>query len=280
MTQPGPARWPAPAKLNLFLHITGRRDDGYHNLQTVFQLLDYSDELVFNQRDDGKVTRRSGPQGVPPELDLTVRAAKLLQQQTGVSRGVDISIKKRLPMGGGLGGGSTDAATTLVALNQLWQCGLSRKRLAKLGSQLGADIPVFINGHSAWAEGIGEKLTTLELPERWFLILSPSVEVKTAALFTAPELTRDCKPITIADFLETGAGNVFEPVVRTRYPEVAEALDWLSQYAAARLTGTGSCVFASFPNRQKAEHVLAQLPEPRVGFIARGVNHSPLLDRL
>ncbi|HID82542.1 MAG TPA: 4-(cytidine 5'-diphospho)-2-C-methyl-D-erythritol kinase [Chromatiales bacterium] len=280
MIPPGLPRWPAPAKLNLFLHITGRRKDGYHNLQTVFQLLDYSDELVFSLRDDGKITRPVGPDTVSPEQDLTVQAARCLQQQANISHGVDIYIEKKLPMGGGLGGGSSDAATTLVALNQLWQCGLNTEELAEMGGSVGADVPVFIHGHSAWAEGIGEQLTALELPERWFLVLRPPVEVNTAALFAAPELTRDCKPITIADFLETGAGNVFEPVVRTRYPEVAEALDWLGQTATARLTGTGSCVFASFPNRQKAEQMLVALPDAVEGFVARGVNRSPLLTRL
>ena len=280
MIPSGLTRWPAPAKLNLFLYITGRRNDGYHNLQTVFQLLDYSDELAFYVRDDGEITRPVGPDAVSPEQDLTVQAARRLQQQASITHGVDIYIDKKLPMGGGLGGGSSDAATTLVALNQLWQCGLSTEELAEIGGSLGADVPVFIHGHSAWAEGIGEHLTILELPERWFLVLRPSVEVNTATVFTAPELTRDCKPITIADFLEAGAGNVFEPVVRTRYPQVAETLDWLSQYAPARLTGTGSCVFASFSNRQKAEQILALLPDALEGFIAQGVSRSPLLNRL
>lgn len=280
MIPSGLPRWPAPAKLNLFLHIISQRDDGYHNLQTVFQLLDYGDELAFNIRDDGKITRPVGPDAVSSEQDLTVQAARRLQQQASVSHGVDIYIEKKLPMGGGLGGGSSDAATTLVALNKLWRCGLTTEKLAEMGGCVGADVPVFIYGNSAWAEGTGEQLTAMELPERWFLVLRPSAEVNTATLFTAPELTRDCKPITIADFLETGAGNVFEPVVRARYPQVAETLDWLNQASTARLTGTGSCVFASFPNRQKAEQVLAALPDEVVGFIARGVNQSPLLNRL
>ena len=273
-------RWPAPAKLNLFLHITGRREDGYHDLQTVFQLLDFGDELAFAIREDGAIIRGSGPGNVPPEQDLTVRAASHLQVAAGISRGVDIYLEKRLPLGGGLGGGSSDAATTLVALNQLWQCGLTTTQLAGIGRQLGADVPVFVHGHSAWAEGVGERLTPLALPACWYVVLHPPVAVETAALFAAPELTRDCKPITIPDFLEAGAGNVFETVSRRRYPEIAEALDWLGQHAKARLTGTGSCVFASFPERQQAEQILSQAPDVFSGFVARGVNQSPLLARL
>jgi len=272
--------WPAPGKLNLFLHITGRRPDGYHLLQTVFQLLDYSDELAFQVRDDTVIDRPLGPDTVAVEQDLTVRAAKLLQQTVNPGKGADIYINKHLPMGGGLGGGSSDAATTLLALNHYWACGLTSNQLAELGQQLGADVPVFVHGHSAWAEGIGERLQALDLPVRYYVVIRPDVEIKTTVIFATPELTRDCKPITIPDFLESGAGNVFEPVVRSRYIQVAEALDWLCQYAPAKLTGTGSCVFAGFDASEAAEKVIQQLPKHWTGFLAKGINQSPLFSRL
>ena len=280
MIPAGLETWPAPAKLNLFLHITGRRPDGYHNLQTVFQLLDYGDDLAFRLREDGVIDRPLGPEGVAVEQDLTVRAARLLQQQSKSSLGVEIYIEKRLPMGGGLGGGSSNAATTLLVLNHLWACNLAMHELAELGVRLGADVPVFIHGQSGWGEGVGERITPMDLARQHFVVIHPDVEVKTDTLFTAPELTRDCKPITIADFLETGAGNVFEPIVRHRYQTVADALDWLDQYAPARLTGTGSCVFAGFTQAEAAEEVLQELPKPWKGFVAAGVNQSPLLSRL
>lgn len=277
--------WPAPAKLNLFLHITGRRADGYHLLQTVFQLLDYGDSLRFALREDGAIDRISELPGVPCDVDLVVRAARLLQEACGCRLGADIELVKRLPLGGGLGGGSSDAATTLVALNRLWACGLRFEELAALGVQLGADVPVFVHGRSAWAEGIGERLSPIELPSRWFVVIKPPVEVSTAALFSAPELTRNCTPLTISAF-SLGAGvNVFESLVRTRYPLVGEALDWLDRQGAcydatARLTGTGSCVFAVVSDRRQAQDVLDRVPTQWQSFVAKGVNRSPLHDKL
>lgn len=268
--------WPAPAKLNLFLHIVGRRTDGYHELQTVFQLLDYGDVLRFQVREDGQVRRRYALAGVPAEADLTVRAARLLQEATGCSLGADISVEKRLPLGGGLGGGSSDAATTLVALNRLWGTDLDEDALAELGVQLGADVPVFVRGRTAWAEGIGEKLRPLNLQPAWYLIVHPGCEVSTAAVFRAPDLTRNTPSIKMAAFHAGRVRNDCEPVVRTLHPEVGRALDWLAKFANARLTGTGACVFAAFDSEAAARAVLAQLPPKWRGFVARGVNESPL----
>ncbi len=277
--------WPAPAKINLFLHITGRRADGYHLLQTVFQFLDYGDSLAFTVRQDGRVRRVGEIAGVAAEDDLTVRAARRLQVVTGTPLGVDINIEKRLPMGGGLGGGSSDAATTLVALNHLWQLGLSVDELATIGLQLGADVPVFVRGRAAWAEGVGEELTPLELPEPWFLLLIPPCHVSTADIFAAPELTRNVQRSKIPAFL-SGPGseqwvNVFEPVVRQRYPEVDKALKWLANFAPARMSGSGASVFAAFDSEALAQQVLAQAAlSGWRGFVARGLNHSPLHARL
>jgi len=273
---------PAPAKLNLFLHIIGRRADGYHLLQTVFQFLDYSDEIRLELRSDKEIQRIDGGEEIPVETDLCVRAAQLLQQKTGTTLGVDISLKKKLPIGGGLGGGSSDAATVLHGLNTLWCCGLNRSELATLGLELGADVPVFIHGESAWAEGVGEKLTPLLLPENWFLVIHPKISVSTAEIFADQGLTRDCDALKITRFLkDTGfedLSNVFEPVVRNKYPEIANALDWLSSFSAARLTGTGSCLFASFNSEAEAKSVLHQLSVDTEwdGFVAKGVNDSPL----
>jgi 4-diphosphocytidyl-2-C-methyl-D-erythritol kinase len=271
-----PGAWAAPAKLNLFLHIVGRRADGYHLLETVFQLLDFGDSLEFEPTSDPAVRRLGQVKGVPEEADLTVRAAELLRQRAGYGGGVRIRIEKRLPLGGGLGGGSSDAATTLVALNRIWRLALSEDELAGLGLELGADVPVFVRGLSAWAEGVGERLTPLELPERWYLVVHPGVAVSTAAIFQDPELTRDCPHSTIADFVAGRGGNVCEPVVRRLYPEVDAALDWLGARAPARLTGTGACVFAAFDGREEAERVLGELPARWRGFVARGCNRSPL----
>lgn len=278
----GPGRgWPAPAKINRFLHITGRRADGYHRLQTVFQFLDYGDTLDFVLRDDGVIRRSTHLPGVDPETDLTVRAARLLQRHAGEARGVEIAIDKRIPPGGGLGGGSSDAATTLWALNCLWGLGLSADDLAALGLGLGADVPVFVRGQAAWAEGVGEILTPLTLDEPWYLVVIPDAQVSTAEIFAAPELTRDCDALTIGGFLSGDHGvNVCEPVVRARYPRVAEALDWLSRYASARMSGTGACVFASFPAREVADETRRLLPEGWRAFVARGCNRSPLLARV
>ncbi|RLA34617.1 MAG: 4-(cytidine 5'-diphospho)-2-C-methyl-D-erythritol kinase [Gammaproteobacteria bacterium] len=267
--------WPAPAKLNLFLHITGRRADGYHDLQTVFQLLDVGDDLHFSVRDDGRIVRLRPLDGIADESDLTLRAARLLQVETGTRFGAGIELVKRLPLGGGLGGGSSDAATTLVALNALWDTGLTLEELAVLGQRLGADVPVFVHGQSAWAEGVGERLTPLALTPRWYLVLVPDCHVATPEIFNAPELTRDSKPITIPDFLAGRGRNDCEPIVAKRYPEVAEALRRLD--GAGRMSGTGACVFAAFDDAAAAQRAL---PTGWRGFVARGVDRSPLLDRL
>jgi len=290
MSSPAPTRavpppaptsaWPAPAKLNLFLHITGRRADGYHLLQTAFQFLDYGDELHFHPRPDGVISLRASYPGIDPERDLIVRAARLLGAESGATNGADIEVRKHLPMGGGLGGGSSDAATTLVALNHLWGTGLEPERLAALGLSLGADVPVFVHGRAAWAEGVGEVLTPIEPPQPWFAVLSPGVTVATAEIFHAPDLTRNTPAITIRDFIAGAGGNDCERTVRRACPQVAEALDWLGQRATARLTGTGSCVFAAFGSKPEADAIIRQLPAPWNGFVARGLNRSPLLDRL
>jgi len=274
------AAWPAPGKLNLFLHITGRRADGYHLLQTVFQFLDCSDCLDFHVRDDGRILRPMGPVEVPEGEDLAVRAATLLRNRTGVRWGADIFLRKTLPLQAGLGGGSSDAATTLVAMNQLWGTGLTPVDLASLGLELGADVPVFLGGRAAWAEGIGEKLEPLDLPEPWYLVVEPPCRVSTREIFQAPELTRNSAPITIAGFRAGQGRNDFEPVVRTRYPVVSQALDWLGAHAEARLTGSGSCVFAAFADEVDARRLGAALPPGWRGFVAKGCNRSPLHARL
>ena len=271
-------RWPAPAKLNLMLHVTGRRADGYHALQTVFQLVDLCDELRFDVDSSGTIRRVEGPGEVPADQDLVVRAALRLRQQVGDRRaGVQIRVRKRIPLGGGLGGGSSNAATTLVALNELWGYGLKIDELASIGLELGADVPVFVHGRNAWAEGVGERLTPLDLPPRWFLIVHPGLHVATRDVFQAPELTRNSALTTIRGFLDSGGRNDCEPVVRQRFPAVAEALDWLSRFAPARLTGTGSCIFASFERAADAERVAARVPDCWRSFVARGLDRSPLL---
>jgi 4-diphosphocytidyl-2-C-methyl-D-erythritol kinase len=275
---------PSPAKLNLFLHVTGRRDDGYHNLQTLFQILDYGDELDFYLRDDGIIQLQTAFADVPHDSNLIVRAAHLLQWHTGCSFGADIACLKRLPMGGGLGGGSSNAASTLVALDQLWQTGLGTDELAALGLQLGADVPVFVRGHTAWAEGVGERLAPLNLPAKWYLVLVPDCAVSTAEIFNSPELTRNTSPITIAAFLEGGSQNDCQAVVARRYSAVQIALGWLEKFSACQLTGTGSAIFAAFPTEKAARDVLQQLPARldgnRIsGFVAQGLNISPLYTR-
>lgn len=272
--------WPAPAKLNRFLHVVGRRPDGYHRLQTIFQFLDRSDELFFTVREDDRIERTGDVPGVAPADDLTVRAARLLRQEAGIRQGATIHIVKRLPLGGGLGGGSSDAATTLVALNHDWRAGLSTPDLAELGRRLGADVPVFVHGHAAWAEGIGDRLTFVTPDQPWFVVVIPPCVVPTAVIFNDPKLTRNTQPIKISDSVGDDAGNDCEPVVFRRYPAVAAAAVWLSRYGKARLTGTGACVFAPFPDREAAARVLAELPAGLTGFAARGLNVSPLQARL
>lgn len=280
LNRPDPAAWPAPAKLNLMLRIVGRRADGYHLLQTVFQFLDCGDWLWFEPRHDGAITRANDIPSIPLDADLTVRAARLLQETTGISQGATIRIAKQLPMGGGLGGGSSDAATTLIALNYCWRTGLTQMELAVLGLTLGADVPAFVHGQAAWAEGVGEQLTPVALAEPWFVVLTPACHVATGAVFNDPELTRNSPLITIADFVTGSGGNDCETVVYRRYPEVAAAAAWLAQSGAARLTGTGACVFAAFKDEASAESVLEQLPPGWNGFIAQGRNRSPLHDHL
>ena len=275
--------WPAPAKLNLFLHVTGRRHDGYHDLQTLFQLIEHCDRIGLARRPDGANTRSAGMADVEPDKDLAVRAAMALQRHTGTALGADIQVIKHIPAGGGLGGGSSDAASVLLALNALWQCRLSLEQLAQIGLALGADVPVFILGQSAWGEGRGERLAAMELPPRWFLVIQPGIGVSTAEIFQAPELTRNSAVITIRDFVESRASNVFEPVVCARRPQVAEALAWLRTQTdahgaplTARMTGTGACVFASFEHAEDAQRVARLVPDRWSGFVARGLNRSPL----
>jgi len=277
---PGETLWPAPAKLNLFLHVTGRRPDGYHELQTVFQLVDLCDTIGITVRDDGLIERREGPPEVPEEADLAVRAARALQAATGTRLGATLRVIKRIPMGGGLGGGSSDAATVLLALNRLWGTGLDEAALAKLGLGLGADVPVFLGGRSAWAEGLGERLTPVELPARWYVIVHPGVSIPTRDVFQAPELTRNSPLITIRAFFQSGGRNDCQAVVRARWPEVGMALDWLAQHAPARLTGTGSCLFAAFASRDEAQRIADQVPERWRSFVARGLDVSPVHEKL
>jgi 4-diphosphocytidyl-2-C-methyl-D-erythritol kinase len=279
--------WPAPAKLNLFLHVVGRRPDGYHDLQTVFQLIDRCDRIGLAVRADGRIERVRGLSAVAAEQDLTVRAARALQQLTGTSQGADIHVMKHIPVGGGLGGGSTDAATVLMALNRLWKTGVSVAQLANLGLTLGADVPVFVHGNTAWGEGRGERLVPFERPARSFLVIHPGVAVSTAQMFQAPELTRNSPLITIRAFSEGGTGNAFEPIVCARHAEVAAALEWLRAQIdvrnapiPARLTGTGACIFASFERVEDAERIAARVPDRWSCFVARGVNRSALHEML
>ena len=275
--------WPAPAKLNLFLHIVGRRSDGYHLLQTVFQLLDWGDTVRLRTRADGEIARSNDVPGVAPQSDLCLRAAHALREHSGSRLGVDIALDKRIPLGGGLGGGSSDAATVLVALNDLWSAGLSPDELAGIALDLGADVPVFVRGYSAWAEGVGEKLTPIALRQRHYVIVDPGISVATAALFQAPELTRNSPPLTISDYLSgSGAGttNAFTPIARAGYPPLAAALDWLGQFGEARLTGSGGCIFVDVESAQRADEIAEQCPLDFTVYQARGVDRSPLLDAL
>ncbi|MFL6551223.1 MAG: 4-(cytidine 5'-diphospho)-2-C-methyl-D-erythritol kinase [Povalibacter sp.] len=272
--------WPAPAKLNLCLHIVGRRADGYHLLQTAMQFIDLNDEIHFLRRPNGVIERLDGLADVPPESDLAVKAARLLAGQSASNPGVAIQLSKRIPVQAGLGGGSSDAATVLVALNRLWGLKLSVDALAELGVRLGADVPVFVKGCAAWAEGVGERMTPIELPEPLYLVVKPAASVATAEIFQAAELTRNSPVTTIRAFLAGGGRNDCTSTVRGRYPEVAEALDWLRQFGEARLTGTGSCVFVAMADEAVAERALRRLPARWSGYVVRGRNRSPLLDRL
>lgn len=267
---------PAPAKLNLMLHITGRRADGYHELQTLFQFLDYGDELVLRPREDGQIRLLTELPGVDHDSNLIVRAARMLQRESGCALGADIQLTKRLPMGGGIGGGSSDAATTLVGLDHLWNTRLGEDRLAELGLNLGADVPVFVRGRAAFAEGVGERLQPVDLPESWFLVIAPQVSVSTAEIFADPELTRNTPAITVRSLLAGGGHNDCQPVVEKRYPEVRNALSLLNKFVQARMTGTGACVFGSFPNEGEADKVRRQLPATLPSFVARGRNVSML----
>jgi len=274
---------PAPAKLNLFLHVTGRRADGYHMLQTLFRFIDLHDTLNFTLREDGLVCRTNAVKGVEEASDLCIRAARLLQKEVGCKLGVDITVEKRIPMGGGLGGGSSDAATTLIALNRLWSLDLTRERLMQIGLKLGADVPVFLFGVSAFAEGIGEKLCAFPLPEAWYVVLFPPVQVSTAQIFAHPELTRDSVSITMRalfdrQLTERQYHNDLQAVVCGMYPEVAQHIAWLSDFGKAMMTGSGACVFAEFSSRLQAENVLQQLPQHMRGEVAQGLAVHPLYD--
>jgi 4-diphosphocytidyl-2-C-methyl-D-erythritol kinase len=281
---PAQSVWRAPAKLNLFLHILGKRPDGYHELQTCFQFVDLCDEITLEVRDDGQIRRAVDIPGLAADADLCVRAARSLKDAAATTLGADIHLLKRIPIGGGLGGGSSDAATCLVALNRLWGIHWPPEKLASLGLKLGADVPVFVHGRAAWAEGVGERLTPLHAPlapsEPNYLILKPNVFVSTAAVFQDPELTRNSAPITIHGFLASGGRNDCLGVVRRRYPEVAHALDWLSLFGSARLTGTGACVFLACETLNRGQEILSKLPPEFEGFLARGLNDSPLLEGL
>jgi 4-diphosphocytidyl-2-C-methyl-D-erythritol kinase len=267
----------SPAKLNLMLHITGRRDDGYHLLQTVYQFIDLSDRMEFRLTSDGSIQRNNSNTPVSEAEDIVIQAALLLQQKFCVEMGVQISIDKRIPIGGGLGGGSSNAATTLLALNQLWNLDLELTELAAIGLGLGADVPVFVMGKAAWATGIGEQLSSIELSEQWYLVIHPGVQVSTAKIFASEELTRDCDAITIRAFLSGSGINVCEKVACKLYPEIQLAMDWLNQYGKARMTGTGACVFAAFDSLEQAEGVVSRAPEQWGCFVAKAMNKNPVV---
>jgi 4-diphosphocytidyl-2-C-methyl-D-erythritol kinase len=280
---PGPD-YPAPAKLNLFLHVVGRRDDGYHLLQSVFTLIDRCDRLRFRVREDGIIRRVNDVAGVPAAQDLAVRAASVLKEASGTAKGADIELEKVIPLGGGLGGGSSDAATVLIALDRLWDTRLGNDALQELAASLGADVPFFVFGQPAWVEGIGERLRPVEVPSLWYVVLAPRVHVPTQAVFTAPELTRNTEALKMEDFSAQPATfvegrrfrNDLEPVVTARFPAVLEHLEWLRRHGNARMTGSGSCVFAGYASREAAQRVLDQLPGSMSGFVAQGLTHHPL----
>ena len=275
--------FPAPAKLNLFLHIVGQRPDGYHLLQTVFRFLDFNDELTLNVRDDGLIKLVTPQDGVPVEQDLCIRAAKLLQKESGATLGVDIALQKRIPMGGGLGGGSSDAATILMALNKLWQLNWNNEHLRMLGLQLGADVPIFIFGENAFAEGVGEQLSAVSLPPAWYSVIVPPVHVSTAEIFSNKELTRNTIPIKIPPFSVWDGHNDLEPVVCSLYPEVSNSLEWLKRLENTKITamsGSGACVFAEFASETEAKTAFSQMPAEMKGFVARGLDKHPIYKSL
>ncbi len=276
----GKTLWPSPAKLNLFLYITGRRTNGYHELQTLFQFLDYGDDIAITANESGIIRLTPELEGVKTEDNLIWKAAKALQQRTGCKFGADIELNKILPMGGGIGGGSSNAATVLVALNHLWQTQLNDNELAEIGLVLGADVPVFIHGFAAFAEGVGEELTPVNAEEKWYLVIRPDVAIATKDIFCHPELTRDTPKRALLTLLDTKYENDCEKIVRMLYPEVDKQLSWLLQYAPSRLTGTGSCVFAEFLSQNDAENVLTKLPDTVSAFVAQGRNISPLKETL
>ena len=268
--------YPAPAKLNLMLRVVGRRADGYHLLQTVFRFIEYADRVTISVRRDARIVRARDLPGVPVDSDLAIRAARLLQEKTGTRIGAEIGVEKRIPMGGGLGGGSSDAATVLLALNRLWDTGLTRAELGQLGLMLGADVPVFIHGRNAFAEGVGEVLTAIELPPAWYVVLTPAIAVPTARIFAHPDLKRDSKAIRIRGFSAGMAGNDLQAVVCSEFPEVARHLAWLSKHGPAMMTGSGAAVFAAFGSEREAQAVLADLPPDMRGFVAAGLERHPL----
>ncbi|MDD3328708.1 MAG: 4-(cytidine 5'-diphospho)-2-C-methyl-D-erythritol kinase [Zoogloea sp.] len=273
-----PLRVPAPAKINLFLHIVGRRPDGYHLLQTAFRMLDWGDEITLRRRDDGLILRTTDVPGVPAEADLVVRAARALQAASGSAFGAEIGVLKRIPMGGGLGGGSSDAASVLLALNRLWGCGLSRRALQEIGLKLGADVPFFVFGETAFAEGVGEALSPLAVPPAWYVVVAPPVSVPTAEIFSAKELTRDTEILIMQGFAAHKTRNDMQAVVCVKYPEVAESLEWLSQYGDARMSGSGACLFAPFDTEGQARQVAASAPSGWKVWVARGLDRHPLKD--
>jgi 4-diphosphocytidyl-2-C-methyl-D-erythritol kinase len=276
-TKPMPSlSLPSPAKINLFLHITGQRDNGYHDLQTIYQLLDFGDNLIFHPNESGKIHLNGNIDGVDEKNNLIVRAAKLLQSSTGSSKGCTIELEKKLPLGAGLGGGSSNAATSLVALNSLWECGLETDILAELGEKLGADVPVFIYGQSAFAEGIGEILTPMLLPKKWFLVVTPDCQVSTKEIFSHPQLTRNSSPIKIRDLSVGQCKNDCQTIVASLYPAVEKALKWAENFAVPLMTGTGASVFCSFDNQAEANRALAEVPEKWSGFVAESMNKSSL----
>ncbi|MBT7563290.1 4-(cytidine 5'-diphospho)-2-C-methyl-D-erythritol kinase [Porticoccaceae bacterium nBUS_09] len=271
---------PSPAKINLFLHITGQRSDGYHNLQTLFQLLDFGDKLVFRSNRSGNIKINGNIDGVDEKNNLIFHAATLLQKSTGCDLGCTIDLTKNLPMGAGLGGGSSNAATTLVGLNALWKCGLTANQLSDLGKTLGADVPVFVHGESAFAEGIGDILTPLTLPQRWFLVITPNCHVSTREIFSNPQLTRNSSPIKIRALSGVEYRNDCQDVVSKLYPAVGTVLQWVENFSAPLMTGTGASVFCSFDSKSEAQHVLSKLPKQWTGFVAKGVNRSPVHEQL